>query len=525
MNQLGSAKLWMQNRNLFSVPLKSLAILFSIVALAGPVGWAQTVWLSGSGDWNDSLKWSAGLPNVTSAVLITNAGAKVVAVSAATPEAVRAARRMDLVGFVGATNTLRLDNLGGGPFQLANSFNLDVGSRLEISNSVMILDGAGGGSFNQFAGTIVIAGGGLITTNSDPLAANGQPGLRIGRSGVGRAILYAGEISAADELVVGDLGGANGSLIQSNGLVQSLGVLYIADNPASVGLVEVHGGALVLTNASARLGDDGNGTLSQYGGLVMIDGASVGRGSNAVGRVNLRGGLMQPGSLSLGRFATAQGTLEVSGGTLDMSSSTLYVGREGNGTAIFSNGVSWVEAVIVAAGNTAAGTLQLRGGSLTAGQLLAERPAAQIQFSAGSLTITQATTVANGAAFVVGDGLRSATLQLDGGPHTFANGLIISANATLKGAGTVVGAITVLPGGSNQLGGAPASVSLTPVWRNGQFVFSLPSEVGKAYDVLATTNLSAPSWTLQTTLGGTGGVLNYTNTSASVRRFFRVQIR
>lgn len=515
----------MQNQNQFLVPLKSFALIVSIAALTVSVGSAQTVWLAGSGDWNDSLNWSAGLPNSTSAVLITNTGAKVITVSAATPEAVRAARRMDLAGFIGATNTLRLDNLGVGPFQLANSFNLDVGSRLEISNSFMILDGAAGGSFNQFAGTILVAGGGLITTNSDPLAANGQPGLRIGRSGFGLATLHAGDIIAADELVVGDLGGANGSLIQSNGLVQTFGVFYIADNPASVGLVEVHGGALIATNASARLGDDGNGTLSQYGGLVMIDGASVGRGSNAVGRVNLRGGQMQPGSLSLGRFATAQGTLAVSGGTLDMSTSTLYVGREGLGTASFSNGVSLVETVIVAASNTAAGILQIRGGSLTSGQLLAERPAAQIQFSAGSLTITQASTVANGAAFVVGDGSQSATLQLDGGTHVFANGLVISANATLRGSGTVVGTITVLPGGSNQLGGAPTSVSLTPTWLNGQFVFSLPSEVGKSYDVLATTNLSAPSWTLQTTLSGTGGLLRYTNTSANAPRFFRVQIR
>ena len=289
--------------------------------------------------------------------------------------------------------------------------------------------------------------------------------------------------------------------------------------------MDIHGGSFIATNDTARIGDDGNGTLSQYAGNVILDSASVGRGSNAVGSVILRGGVMQPGSLSLGRFATAQGTLEVSGGTLDMSTKTLYVGREGNGLAVFSNGVALVETLLIAASNTASGTLQMRGGSLTTGQLIADKSSAQIQFSSGTLVVTQATTVGNGTAFVVGNGTQSATLQLDGGTHSFANGLVISANATLKGTGTVVGAITVLPGGSNQLGTTPASIALTPSRLNGLFRFSFPSTTGKLYDVLATTNLASPNWQLQTTLSGTGALLTYTNTSPVNPRFFRVQIR
>jgi T5SS/PEP-CTERM-associated repeat protein len=288
--------------------------------------------------------------------------------------------------------------------------------------------------------------------------------------------------------------------------------------------VDVFGGSFIATNATARIGDDGNGTLSQFGGLVVLDGASVGRGSNAVGRVNVRGGLMQPGSLSLGRFATAQGTLEVSGGSLDMSTSTLYVGREGAGTAIFSNGIALAQTVIIAASNTASGALQLRGGSLTAGQLLATRPSAQLQFDSGTLVVTQSTTVANGAAFVVGNGSQIATLQLDGGNHSFANGLTLSSNAVLKGSGTVTGTITVLPGGSNQLG-VPAGLTLAPGFIGGKFTFSFPSATGKFYDVFARTNLATTNWTLQTTLSGTGAVLTYTNNPTNPAQLFRVQIR
>lgn len=508
-------------------PIRSVGLLLALLALFPASSTpAQSIWTTpSSGNWGDALSWASGVPTIANAVLITNAPSKVITVDLTTPLANRAARRMDLNAPAGSTNTLRLSNLDTTPFQLANSFNLDTGSRLEISNSVMILDGAAGGSFNQFAGEIILAGGGLITTNSDLLATNGQPGLRIGRSGVGRATLHAGEIIASDELVIGDLGGAHGTLIQSNGLVQLFGVFYIANNPASVGLVEVYGGALIATNVSARIGDDGNGTLAQYAGTVILDSASVGRGSNAVGSVILRGGVMQPGSLSLGRFATAQGTLEVSGGTLDMSTKTLYVGREGNGLAVLSNGVASVETLLIAASNTASGTLQMRGGSLITGQLIADRSSAQFQFSSGTLVVTQATTVANGAAFVVGNGTQPATLQLDGGTHSFANGLVISANATLKGTGTVIGTITVLPGGSNQLGTTPASIALTPSRVNGVFRFSFPSTTGKLYDVLATTNVATPNWQLQTTLSGTGALLTYTNTSPVNPRFFRVQIR
>lgn len=502
-----------------------LTLWGGLSVLMGTTAPAQTSWIAGSGDWHDSLNWSFGLPSIASAVSITNAGDKVITISAATPANVRAARRLDVNEATGATNTLRLVNLGAGPFQLANSATLGGGSRLEISNSALMLDGAAGGSFNLVAGTLVIAGGGLSTTNSDPLALNGQPGLRLGRSGNASALVQAGEITACDELVVGDLTGANGTLVISNGIVQSVAVFNIANNAGATGTVVVAWGSLISTNVNARIGDDGDGTLTQFGGVIRFAGASVGRGSNSVGRIQLHGGLLQPESLSIGRFPTAQGTVTITGGTLEVGANTLYVGREGHGTLTLMNGAVFAEAVVIAASNTAAGTLQMRGGSLTAGQLLATSLAAQLQFSSGTFVITQSTAVANGAAFVVGDGSQPATLQLDGGPHTFANGLIISANAVLKGSGTVVGAITVLPGGSNQLGGAPAAVSLTPQWWNGQFVFVLPSEVGKSYDVLAATNLVAPVWTLQTTLSGTGNVLHYTNTAALASRFFRVQIR
>lgn len=499
----------------------SLGLTLSGFAAANEAA-AQSYWTApGSGNWGDSLNWLGGAPTIELAAAITNAASKLITVNAATPTANRAARRLDLNAPAGSTNTLRLDDLGDTPFTLANSLTLGAGSRIEVVNSVLQLDGSEGGNFNQFAGEVVLVSGTILTTNVAVPATNGLPALRIGRSGTGQAVVLGGTLRAFDQLVIADLSGSLGTLTLSNGLVSVGGILNLANNPGATGRVDIYGGHLTATNDTARIGDDGDGAFTQYAGTVILDSVSVGRSSNSTGRIHLQGGILSPGSVSLGRFASASGTLEVSGGTLDMATKTLYVGREGAGLAVFSSGMAWVESVLIAASNSASGNLQMRGGSLTTGQLLADKVSAQIEFSTGTLVVTQATTIANGAPFVIGNGVQAATLQLDGGTHVFANGLVVSANATIKGNGTVVGNITVLPGGSNQLGQS-AAVSLAPVMINGRFTISFPSAIGKSYDVLAATSPAALVWELQSTLAGTGTTLTYTNTSSEERRFFRV---
>jgi len=64
-------------------------------------------------------------------------------------------------------------------------------------------------------------------------------------------------------------------------------------------------------------------------------------------------------------------------------------------------------------------------------------------FNGGTLTL-QSTTFSNGAACVVGNGASAATLALQGGVHSFANGLTIAANAALAIGGTnAIGSATV----------------------------------------------------------------------------------
>lgn len=91
--------------------------------------------------------------------------------------------------------------------------------------------------------------------------------------------------------------------------------------------------------------------------------------------------------------------------------------------------------------NVAVGTMTISGGKATVDSLVLTNSAGRVAFNSGTVR-TRSSQVANGVPFIVGDGVRPATLELLGGIHSFGDGLVISSNATLKGCGTIVGTIT-----------------------------------------------------------------------------------
>jgi T5SS/PEP-CTERM-associated repeat protein len=98
------------------------------------------------------------------------------------------------------------------------------------------------------------------------------------------------------------------------------------------------------------------------------------------------------------------------------------------------------------------GVLSLNGGTVTADHLYASNgPGSVVNVYTGTLD-TRNTTINNGSQFRVGDGFGAATLHLNGGTHSFANGLFINTNAMLTGTGAISGAIvsagTIAPGDS-----------------------------------------------------------------------------
>ena len=92
----------------------------------------------------------------------------------------------------------------------------------------------------------------------------------------------------------------------------------------------------------------------------------------------------------------------------------------------------------------------LSGGMTEADQLLMTNAAGRFEFTDGTLSVRQS-TVLNGQLFRVGNGVSPATLNLAGnGFHDFSGVLAISvsANATVRGNGTLRGGLVVLNGGT-----------------------------------------------------------------------------
>jgi hypothetical protein len=93
------------------------------------------------------------------------------------------------------------------------------------------------------------------------------------------------------------------------------------------------------------------------------------------------------------------------------------------------------------------GTLSQAGGTLTVDRLVATNGAASIvNFTGGTLN-TKGTTITNGTAFTVGNGASAALLNLEGGAHAFANGLVLNTNAAFVVGGTnAIGAAASITG-------------------------------------------------------------------------------
>ncbi|MBI5393702.1 MAG: PEP-CTERM sorting domain-containing protein [Verrucomicrobia bacterium] len=105
------------------------------------------------------------------------------------------------------------------------------------------------------------------------------------------------------------------------------------------------------------------------------------------------------------------------------------------------------------------GPVTVNSGTVVVSQLNLTNNASSVVNFNGGLLRSSGTTVSNGMAFVVGDGVQSATFDLLGGTHSFANGLLLSSNANLIGSGTIIGSVTNF--GGIAPGNSPGLLSIT----------------------------------------------------------------
>lgn len=192
--------------------------------------------------------------------------------------------------------------------------------------------------------------------------------------------------------------------------------------------------ASAIASATAAVNVSG-GTWRQFGTTYIGSGRNGSLNVSNTGTFTSTGDILVGGtantfSVAPGGTATASATLTVSGGSL--TAATIKIG-DGSFAPLGGSQAAW----------STAGTLNLSGGTLTAASLTASNGSNSIiAFNGGTLN-TQATTIANGSVFTVGNGTSTAALNLNGGSHSFANGLSVASHATLSGSGAIVGNTTL----------------------------------------------------------------------------------
>ncbi|RRJ97511.1 PEP-CTERM sorting domain-containing protein [Opitutaceae bacterium TAV4] len=248
--------------------------------------------------------------------------------------------------------------------------------------------------------------------------------------------------------------GGSGASIGGGSSQSGTGQLIIGERSGDTVISEgtvVNASSLTLgTRGSTTTGTGGTGTLTlNAGSFTTTAGVTVGGGAAGStslvtrGTINVHGGLFTLNSSGTARTITVSGLrntigyFNITGGEVNITSA------QGFHTLTLAPNVT--------ADDSGTGELNLSGGTLNVDKLVSATDAGTINFTGGLFTVKQA-TVTNGKAFTVGDGSvgKTATLRLltgtGSGDHTFADGLVISANARLEGAGKIADGLATLRG-------------------------------------------------------------------------------
>ncbi|MCE9613889.1 MAG: hypothetical protein K8T26_06400 [Lentisphaerae bacterium] len=300
------------------------------------------------------------------------------------------------------------------------------------------------------------------------------------------------------DIYVGYNAGATGTIQQAGGVLGCLGSaskqLYLGFNAGAVGNYVMNGGIIALTNNNyGSVGQSGTGHFTQnngsitgnrdwyigknagaYGDQTMANGTFlvywpyVGFNAGSTGVVTMTGGTFQGGqNLSVGQ--AGKGTFYQSGGTVGVTNEYLYIGKnttgvgayylsgsgqllltnannflyvgfDGNGTLIQSNGtVQVANYLFVGKGNGgggAVGLYRIENGSVYVGQnlVLGEQAAAT-----GTVQVVGSAATLNAKAYQQ-NANSTLSVQLDGGGLSPIN---VTNTATLNGTLTIGASVQV----------------------------------------------------------------------------------
>ncbi len=365
------------------------------------------IWTNSThGKWeNPTNNWSTGFsPSIKDTInLITNAGSKAVLIDATTVST--------------SPNSLKINNL----LVMAPDGNING---LALFNS-------GLASPLQLTENLVIDSGGVVAVTNGAI-----------RTGIGFTVGYKN-------------GGGLLRILAGGRVTSPVGYVGLDDYGANA--VQISGAGSMWTNQSEFVVgyySDGNGVLVENGGNISDQTGVVGQGGygNYVVIAGAGSAWRNAGTLKIGDQGAHGNALTVGNGA------AVYVSGE---TLIGSGGDSNVVTVIDAGSLlSCAGPLRLNQGGASIYNALyigagatVTTPSLSVSngnfvgLAAGTLN-TGSTIINNGIVFPVGVGAESATLRLNGGTHTFANGLEITDHGLLTGCGAINGPVTIDPGGT-----------------------------------------------------------------------------
>lgn len=305
----------------------------------------------------------------------------------------------------------------------------------------------------------------------------------VGRNGTGTLNQTTGTHNTT-ALYVGENAGSSGTYNLSGTSVLNSGAnLFIGRQPSSSGNFTQSGGSISVTDE--YVGTAGVGSLTQTGGTNNSQHFFVGGLSGGSGTFDLQGGSVTP-SVYLRVGADGTGTLTQSGGSIVVptlviangpgvngtyslsgtgtltTTTASFVGNSGSGSFSQTNGAHTTSTLYLAKNSGSSGTYQLDGGLLSVSSLQSGSGTAAFTFNKGTLSSTNTSLDLGANGFVVGNGTSVATLNLEGGAHTVANGIHVKANAVLNPVGSQAGSVAVfLEGGTLKGDAAPTLGSIT----------------------------------------------------------------
>lgn len=478
----------------------TLLLISAVCALPGAALAQNTTWTNYSGSnngWLNPTNWNNGVPVATSTALLNTvpAGTSYVVDHSGT-------NNMQVLRLGNSTSqTVTLNVADGSLLTVANStmpsglgdntFQTTAGARMNITGAVIMA----GGVYFQGDSQINIHGGSLIISNrssriNDTGAINVLDGGRFvsqssfelaGAGGAGdRPVLNVANGSAVFGSISAGARGSGTVVIAASGVWTNTGALQFGVNPPTgnhpgVGVMISTGN--VFSSGDIYLGRNRTNANS-FGSILVAGGTFRQMGANRIVRIGEQnkgfltvegGSFISTNNLLLGvnNRNEAAGLMQRGDGTVLVTGTGAMAVTNAAGTASITLGTASAVAdadraigrLTVASGSLDADVVRVQngvftnsGGTSTIGNLLATTNTAAIAFTGGTLNLG-ASTINNGQAMVVGDGIGAATLNLTGnGAHSFAGGLLLSANSLLAGAGTITGSLTnfgtIAPGSS-----------------------------------------------------------------------------